>query len=251
MSWLSLGVNFLGHTKNMTISTQSLLRLWFFLLLVSRRLHSLFLNQLEILWPKITDKGIYLQTLLLYTYILPQVVVSIFSGFGCWEGIFEIHTKHVTCSQIKPSSLFYRPENYSGKQMWLAKWKLQLLALPWKWTHWETWQNASVSVCRHSKRLPLFLFTPRFWDKWLCRRRIPFPRFWLFYVMQHHDLCMQTSNHKICACNQHHKIKGTPCSAHGLDLWVAREFLTSSPLKCTGNNFRWILCLGCLKMLYN
>lgn len=97
----------------------------------------------------------------------------------------------------------------------------------------EKQDRMPVSLCAGALSLPWFLFTPRFWDKCLCKHRTAFPCFWLF----------MWRSIMIYACRpaMHHKIKGAPCSAHGLDLWVAREFLTSSHFKCTENNFRVIL----------
>lgn len=180
MFWLSLGANFLGHTKDMMISTQSLFRLWFFILLMSRRLHSLSLISYKACDPRKLKREFSFK---LFFSILLQVIVNIFSGFGCWEGIFEIHTKHVTCSQIKSSSLFYKPENYSGKRLWFAKWKLQFLTL--KTDHWKTRENASVSVCRYSKT-PLGSLHPQAL-RWvqiqmLVQTQNYFPTFLAFYV---------------------------------------------------------------------
>lgn len=44
-----------------------------------------------------------------------QVVVNVFNGFGCWK-VFLKYIPTVPRAQIKPSSLFYRPENDSGKR---------------------------------------------------------------------------------------------------------------------------------------
>jgi len=46
------------------------------------------------------------------------------------EAIFEIHPTYAMHAQIKHSGLLHSPEKDSGKKLWIAKWKIQLLALP-------------------------------------------------------------------------------------------------------------------------